>query len=87
MIAEAQRLGYHTLLARTAQDSGASIHINESLGFRHIGTMKEVGLKFGKRLDVHIMQLMLLETDTVNADTISMQPNMKAAPDSLRNNR
>ena len=60
-IDEARRLGYHTLLARTAQDSGASIHINESFGFQHIGTMKEVGLKFGKRLDVHVMQLMLAD--------------------------
>ena len=64
VIFEARRLDYHTLLARTAQDSGASIHINESFGFQHIGTMKEVGLKFGKRLDVHVMQLMLGEADT-----------------------
>ncbi|MBI2479579.1 MAG: GNAT family N-acetyltransferase, partial [Planctomycetia bacterium] len=59
LIEEARRLGFHTLLARTAGESYASIHINESFGFKHIGTMKEVGFKFGRRLDVHVMQLML----------------------------
>ena len=59
IIAEAKRLDYHTLIARTAEESAASIRLNESLGFRHIGTMKEVGYKFGRHLDVHIMQLML----------------------------
>ncbi|HVV98790.1 MAG TPA: GNAT family N-acetyltransferase [Planctomycetaceae bacterium] len=58
-IAEARRLGYHTLLARVAEGSEASLHLNESVGFALVGTMKEVGEKFGRRLDVHILQLML----------------------------
>ena len=63
LIDEARRLGYHTLLARVAQESEASVHINETFGFRHIGTMKQVGHKFGRRLDVHMMQLMLNESE------------------------
>jgi len=63
LIAEARRLGYYTLLARMAEGSEASIHINKSFGFRHIGTMKDVGFKFGRRLDVHLMQLMLHEDE------------------------
>lgn len=59
IIAEARRLGYHTLIARIAEGSHASVHLNESAGFVHVGTLKEVGCKFGRRLDVHIMQLML----------------------------
>ncbi len=59
LIEEARRLGYYTLIARMAEESLESIHLNQSFGFEHIGTMKEVGLKFGRRLDVHIMQLML----------------------------
>ena len=35
------------------------LNINETLGFEHVGTLKEVGRKFGKLLDVHIMQLIL----------------------------
>jgi phosphinothricin acetyltransferase len=59
LIEEARRLGFHTILALVAEGSDASIHLNKSVGFTHIGTMKEVGLKFGQRLDVHVMQLML----------------------------
>jgi L-amino acid N-acyltransferase YncA len=29
----------------------------KKLGFEKIGTMKEVGCKFGRRLDVHLMQI------------------------------
>ncbi|MDP1796627.1 MAG: hypothetical protein Q8K78_04065, partial [Planctomycetaceae bacterium] len=42
-----------------AEGSGASIHLNEQAGFTHVGLLKEVGFKFGKRLGVHIMQKML----------------------------
>jgi L-amino acid N-acyltransferase YncA len=64
LIEEARRLEFHTLLARTTEESSASIHLNESFGFEYIGTMKEVGFKFGQRLDVHMMQLMLGEAES-----------------------
>lgn len=59
VIAEARRIGFHTLIARMAEGSDASRHLNEKLGFEFVGTLKEVGLKFGRLLDVHIYQLML----------------------------
>lgn len=59
LIAIARELGMHTLIARVAEESAASLHLNYELGFVHVGTLREVGLKFGKRLDVHILQLML----------------------------
>lgn len=59
IIQEAKRLGFHTLIARVAEESKESIHLNESCGFEHVGTLKEVGRKFGKLLGVHIMQKML----------------------------
>jgi len=59
IIEEARRLRFHTLIARVAEGSHESLHLNESLGFVHVGTMKEVGRKFGRRLDVHILQKML----------------------------
>jgi L-amino acid N-acyltransferase YncA len=62
IINEARRLGFHTLIARVAQESLASLHLNESVGFRRVGTLKEVGRKFGRLLDVHILQLMLNES-------------------------
>jgi len=59
LIDEARRIGFHTLIARVAEESGASLHLNEAAGFRHVGTLKEVGRKFDRLLDVHILQLML----------------------------
>ncbi len=59
IIEEARRLHFHTLIARVAEGSQESLHLNESAGFVHIGTMKQVGRKFGKLLDVHILQKML----------------------------
>lgn len=58
-IAEAKRFGFHTLLARMAAGSDASIHVNQKFGFEYKGTMKEVGFKFGRYIDVHLYQLML----------------------------
>ncbi|MDD5647767.1 MAG: GNAT family N-acetyltransferase [Dehalococcoidia bacterium] len=54
---QARMSGLHTLIVRIAEGNNASIHICESYGFRHIGIMKEVGRKFGKLQDVHLMQI------------------------------
>ena len=59
IIEEGRRLGFHTLIARMAEGSDASRHLNEAFGFEFVGTLKEVGRKFGRLLDVHIYQLML----------------------------
>jgi L-amino acid N-acyltransferase len=59
IIQAAVDLGYHTLLARVADGSDASLHLNREFGFELLGTMKEVGFKFGRRIDVHLLQLML----------------------------
>jgi len=59
IIEEARRLRFHALIARIAETSGESIHLNESAGFVHVGTLKEVGRKFDKLLNVHIMQKIL----------------------------
>lgn len=58
-IEEARRLGFHSLIARIAQGSLESLHLAESFGFTHVGTLKEVGRKFNRLLDVHILQLVL----------------------------
>ncbi len=59
LIDEARRIGFHTLISRAAEGSDASLHLSRAFGFQHIGTMKEVGFKFGRRRDMHIMQLFL----------------------------
>jgi L-amino acid N-acyltransferase YncA len=55
---QGQRVGLHTVIARIAELNEASIRLHEAFGFEHVGTMKEVGRKFGQLLDVHIMQKM-----------------------------
>jgi phosphinothricin acetyltransferase len=59
IIDEARRLGFHSLLARVTETSLESIHLNEDAGFVHVGTLKEVGQKFGRLLNVHMMQKIL----------------------------
>lgn len=51
--------GLHTIIARISDGNGASIRLHEKFGFAHTGTLKEVGYKFGRYIDVHIMQCML----------------------------
>ena len=51
--------GLHTIIARITEGNTASIHIAESQGFEHVGIMREVGRKFGKLLDVYLMQIIL----------------------------
>lgn len=61
IIEEARRLGFHTLIARAAEGSDASLYLSEEFGFRRVGILREVGRKFGRLLDVHVLQLMLQE--------------------------
>jgi phosphinothricin acetyltransferase len=55
----AQAGGLHTVIARIAEGNDVSAHLCFSLGFTHLGTMREVGRKFGKLLDVHLFQIIL----------------------------
>jgi len=59
LIAAAKQHKFHTLLARVAGESAASLRLHARFGFRNVGTMREVGRKFGRLLDVHLLQLML----------------------------
>jgi L-amino acid N-acyltransferase YncA len=53
---EGKRVNNHTILARIASGNEISMHIHEQLGYSHVGIMKEVGMKFGNYIDVHLMQ-------------------------------
>lgn len=53
---EGERIGLHTVLARITTGNTVSIHLHESLGFEHVGIMREVGQKFNRTLDVLLMQ-------------------------------
>jgi phosphinothricin acetyltransferase len=57
LIARCERGDWRQMIAIIG-DSGqaASIGLHASLGFRHIGTLQAVGLKFGRWLDTVLMQ-------------------------------
>ena len=45
-----------SILARISEGNEQSIYLHELNGFEKVGTMKKVGRKFGKLLDVTLMQ-------------------------------
>lgn len=53
---EGEKAGLHTVLARITTGNTISIHLHEAVGFEHVGIMREVGEKFGRILDVLLMQ-------------------------------
>ena len=53
---EGGKRGLHTVIARIVADNHISIHLHEGVAFEHVGIMREVGRKFGKLLDVDLMQ-------------------------------
>lgn len=51
--------GAHTAIGIIALPNEASVALHERHGFRHVGTFREVGTKFGRWHDVGWWQLML----------------------------
>lgn len=56
-LAKAQKI--HTMVGYIDADNTASIAFHKQFGFTESGVLKEVGFKFGKWLDVSMMQLQL----------------------------
>lgn len=59
LVVRAREHGFHTLIARIGHESVGSIAVHARAGFVEIGREREVGRKFGRWLDVVIMQRML----------------------------
>ena len=51
--------GFHAVMARIVGGHEASIALHKRCGFDLVGTEREVGRKFGRWLDVALMQLLL----------------------------
>ena len=56
IVKEGEKAGLHAILARITDGNKISVHLHEMFGFEHVGVLKEVGFKFGKRLDVYLME-------------------------------
>jgi phosphinothricin acetyltransferase len=59
LLARGQALGKHVMMAGVDADNAGSIRFHERLGFERVGHLREVGFKFGRRLDLVFMQRML----------------------------
>ena len=49
----------HTVVSVITSGNAASEHLHEKFGFTFSGTIKEVGMKFGKYLDISNYYLMV----------------------------
>jgi phosphinothricin acetyltransferase len=59
LLSVAQAHGFHAVLARVASGHGASIALHRSFGFELVGTERQVGRKFGRWIDIDVLQLLL----------------------------
>ncbi|WP_172203127.1 GNAT family N-acetyltransferase [Niveibacterium sp. COAC-50] len=59
LIAAARRNGVHAMIGGIDASNAGSIALHQRLGFKHVGTLPEVGFKFGRWLDLAFYQLLL----------------------------
>ena len=67
LIAVARGQGYHVLVGGIDATNTASLALHERFGFRPAGTLRQVGFKFGRWLDLEFVQL-VLDTPAVPTD-------------------
>ena len=59
LLARGRALGKHVMMAGVDAENAGSIRFHERLGFERVGHLREVGFKFGRRLDLVFLQKML----------------------------
>lgn len=59
LIAAARRNEVHAMMGGIDAMNAGSIALHERMGFRHVGTLPQVGFKFGRWLDLAFYQLLL----------------------------
>jgi len=59
LIDAARLRGVHAMIGGIDAQNAVSIALHERLGFRHAGTLPQVGFKFGRWLDLAFYQLLL----------------------------
>jgi len=63
LIERASEHGFHTIIARIGSESEGSIALHRKAGFEDVGKEREIGRKFGRWLDVVIMQRFVLRQE------------------------
>ena len=64
LIGQARAIGKHTMVGAVASENTGSIALHERLGFVETGRMPQVGMKFGRWLDLTFLQLILDDRPT-----------------------
>ncbi len=59
LLVAAKEQGYHIVIARMAEDNAASRALHSKAGFVLSGVLKEAGYKFGRHIDIALMQIIL----------------------------
>ena len=59
LIDAARGLGLHAMIAGIDAENNASLHLFRKLGFQEVAHLPQVGQKFGRWLDLKLLQLML----------------------------
>ena len=59
LLSNARLHGFHAVVARIADSQTASLGLHTKLGFELVGVEREIGRKFGRWLDVSVMQVLL----------------------------
>jgi phosphinothricin acetyltransferase len=59
LIERAKEQQYHAMVAAIDVTNAPSIRLHQKLGFEHAGTLREVGFKFGRWLDLAFYKLTL----------------------------
>jgi len=59
LIAAARQNDMHAMMGGIDATNAGSIALHEQLGFKHVGTLPQVGFKFGRWLDLAFYQLLL----------------------------
>lgn len=59
LIARARAIGKHVMVAGIEAGNATSIRLHRKLGFAEVGLLPQVGMKFGKWLDLAFLQLVL----------------------------
>ncbi|MBJ9985912.1 N-acetyltransferase family protein [Acinetobacter sp. S40] len=68
LIKSAQSNNYHVMIGGIDATNKGSIALHEKHGFQHVGTLPEVGYKFGRWLDLAFYQLTLNTPNTPNEE-------------------
>lgn len=59
LLSRARELGHHAIISQIVHENAASLKMVERLGYERIGTLRQVGRKFDRWLDVVLMEYVI----------------------------